>query len=725
MRLKVKTGIGAVVLVLLQACTPSGPSTTKQTAEEITKSVLVPIAPIARRVDHLMTIHGDQRNDPYYWLRDDSREDPEVLAYLMAENNYTKSKLAHTETLQKTLFEEMTSRLEPNNTSVPVFNKGYWYSSNYQEGKDYRVSVRQKDTSETPTEILLDQNIRAKGHEYYYLAAHEVSPDQKLLAIAEDTVSRRLYDIHIKDIASGDYYPETIINTSGNIVWANDNKTFFYVGKDPQTLLPYRVYRHTLGTSPEDDVLVYQEDDNTFYTYLYKTRSEDFIAIEISSTMNSEILLINANLPEQAIKPLLTRSKDHLYSADHINGYFYINSNDNAPNGKIMRVHESKIGDKSQWEPIVEHHEDTLIQSISLFDRFIATNERIKGLEKLRVRDYQGKLIQEIEFADEAYSTYFYGNPDPNSQSIRYAYSSMTTPDSTFEYDTKTQTSRLLKQDKVLGDFDPANYQSERIFITARDGTKVPVSIVYHKAHFSHDATNPMLVYGYGAYGSISDPGFDISLLSLLDRGFVYAIAHIRGSKMLGQQWYEDGKKLSKKNSFTDFIDVTKALIAQKYADPNKVYASGASAGGLLMGAVVNMAPDLYHGVIAGVPYVDGVTSMLDESIPLTSGEYDEWGNPNDKQYYDYMLSYSPYDQVKRQHYPNLLVTGGLHDSQVQYFEPAKWVAKLRAMKTDNNLLLLDIDMDAGHGGKSGRYNAYLDYAKEYSFILDLAGITK
>lgn len=722
MQNRISLSISIAMLILIQSCAQQNTNDTKSITETTLKSVE---APIAKKVNHLMTIHGHQRNDPYYWLRDDKRENPDMLAYLNAENAYTKNKLAHTESLQQHLFKEMTSRLEPNKSSVPVFEKGYWYSSNYEEGKDYSISLRQKGSLTAPKEVLLDQNLRAQGHDFYQLSAHEISPDQTMLLIAEDTVSRRLYDIKIKKIASDSYYPETITNTSGNAVWANDNKTLFYVKKDTTTLLPYQVYRHTLGTDPKEDVLVYQENDNTFYTYIYKTRSKRFIAIGLTSTMNSETLLLNADQPEEKIKTILPREKDHKYTADHIGDYFYINSNDNALNGKIVRVHQNEIGTKENWQTIVAHKEDTLIQNLELYKNFIATNERINGLEKLRIRDYQGNLNQEIQFNDAAYSVNFTDNPDPNNQKVRYAYTSMTTPNSIFEYDPQTQKSTLLKQDKVLGDFDPENYQSERIFITARDGKNIPVSIVYHKKLFTGKATNPMLVYGYGSYGITIDPGFAISRLSLLDRGFVFAIAHIRGSKILGQQWYETGKKLTKENTFTDFIDVTKGLIAKRYADPKQVYARGGSAGGLLMGTVINMSPELYKGVVAGVPFVDIVTTMLDESIPLTTGEYDEWGNPNEKQYYDYMLSYSPYDQVSRQNYPNLLVTSGLHDSQVQYFEPAKWVAKLRAMKTDNNLLLLDMDMEAGHGGKSGRYKSYLDIAKQYSFILDLAGISE
>jgi len=678
--------------------------------------------PIATKVDHLLKIHGQTRNDPYYWLRDDTHENKEVLDYLNAENSYTRQMLAHTADLQKKLYHEMTERLEPNKESVPVFDKGYWYWSKYESGKDYSIHLRQKGDLNAPKEELLDENKRAAGHEYYSLGDLELSTDQNLLAISEDMVSRRQYDIRIKNLSTDKYYPEVIKNTSGSIVWANDNKTFFYVRKNPTTLLAYQVYRHELQTDPKLDVLVYEEKDNTFYTSIYKTRSEKYIGISVGSTMNSEVHFIRADAPESKAKIFLARETDHKYSVDHIGQYFYAMTDLNALNEKLVKVNEDKIGNKEHWQDVIAHKEDTLLQEFELFNDYMVVNERTNGLEKLRIRDYQGKLLQEIEFEDAAYTTYIGANPDPKTSTIRYHYSSMTTPNSVYEYKISDSNSNLLKQDKVLGEFHPKAYQSERIMIEARDGKKVPVSIVYRKDKFNNDNKNPVLHYAYGSYGNTIDPGFSISRLSLLDRGFVYAISHIRGSKMLGRQWYEDGKKFTKMNTFNDFNDATKALVKQGYADPKKVYAMGGSAGGLLMGVVINMEPELYHGVIATVPFVDVVTTMLDESIPLTTGEYDEWGDPNDKAYYNYMLSYSPYDQVKKQDYPNILVTTGLHDSQVQYWEPAKWVAKLRDMKTDNNVLLLDTDMEVGHGGKSGRYKAYLDTAKEYAFILDLAG---
>jgi len=680
-------------------------------------------APIAARKKHLFESHGHKRNDPYFWLRDDKRENTEVLDYLNAENDYTEQNLAHTKDLQKTLFKEMTERLEPNEKSVPSFLKGYWYWSEFSKDKEYRVNIRQKGHLEADHEILLDQNKRAAGHEFYRLASLKISPNQNLMAIAEDTISRRLYQIRIKNLAANTYYDEVIPATSGEIVWANDNQTLFYVKKHSVTLLPFQVYRHQLGTDPEKDTLVYEELDDTFYTSIYKTRSENFIGISLSSTMTSEVRFIDANSPHSKDKIFLPREKDHKYAVDHINGYFYGFSDQNAPNEKMFRVAEDAIGSSKNWQTIISHSEQDFLQDFELFDDFMVVNERRNSVERLVIRDYQGHIKDEIKFEEAAFSVEIDYNPDPTSQSIRYYYTSMTTPDSVYEYQISKKHSQLLKQDKVLGSYRPQDYRSERIFVTARDGKKIPVSIVYRVDKFEQLGNNPLLQYAYGSYGYTVDAGFSISRISLMDRGFVFAIAHIRGGQMLGRQWYEDGKKLTKLNTFSDFIDVSKALIDLKYTNPKNLFAIGGSAGGLLMGGVINMAPELYHGVIAAVPFVDVVTTMLDESIPLTTGEYDEWGNPNEKIYYDYMLSYSPYDQVKKQNYPNILVTTGLHDSQVQYWEPAKWVAKLRTMKTDHNKLLLDTDMTSGHGGKSGRYKAYSDTAKEYAFLLDLAGI--
>ena len=677
--------------------------------------------PRAQKIDHFMSIHGDKRNDEYYWLRDDTRQNKAVLDYLNAENEFTAGQLSHTTELQEQLFEEMTARLEPNVESIPVFDNGYWYWSKYEEGKDYPIYIRQKGSLNAPQEVLLDENKRAEGHEFYSLASMKISTNDQLMAIAEDIISRRQYKIRIMNLDTGKFYPEVIENTSGQIVWANDNKTLFYVRKHPTTLLPYQVFRHELGTSPDQDQLIYEEKDTTFYTGIFKTRSDNLIGIGVSSTMSSEYRFVSADKPSDAFDVFLPREADHSYSVDHIGDYFYVKSDYEALNERIWQVADDKVGTKDHWQELVGHRDDTLIQSFELFNDYMVVNERLNGVEKLRIRNYAGELLDEVGFNDAAYDVWFSNNPDPDSRVFRYGYSSMNTPDSVYEYHVDEKVSELKKQDKVIGDFNPDQYKSERIMVDARDGKKIPVSIVYRKDRFKKDGTNALLNYAYGSYGSTVDPYFSISRLSLLDRGMVYAISHIRGSKMLGRAWYEDGKKLTKMNTFTDFNDATKALVKRGYGNSKKVYAVGGSAGGLLMGSVINMEPELYHGVIAAVPFVDVVTTMLDESIPLTTGEFDEWGNPKDKAYYDYMLAYSPYDQVKAQNYPHLLVTTGLHDSQVQYWEPAKWVAKLRDMKTDNNRLLLDTDMEVGHGGKSGRYKSYLDRAKQYAFLLDLA----
>jgi oligopeptidase B len=715
--------VKSVLITLILSSVISCSDNTQESTNKMKASTANDKPPVAKKVEHVIETHGHQRNDPYYWLRDDKRENKEVLDYLEAENRYTKEKLAHTQELQQKLYEEMTKRLEPNKESVPVFEKGYWYSSMFKAGKDYRIHIRQKESLSAPQEVLIDENSRANGHEYYRLAGFELSSDLNLLAISEDTVSRRQYEIRIKNLTTGELYPDVLKNTSGQIVWANDNQTIFYVKKNATTLLPFQVYRHKLGTSQQDDVLVYQEDDAEYYTYIYKTRSEKYIAIGNAATESAELRFVSADSPTDELKLFLAREDKHSFEVEHIGNHFYILSDFEALNERVWKVAEEKIGTKQHWQEVLAHRSDTLLQSFELFNNHMVTNERVNGTEKLRIRDLQGKLLDEIEFNDAAYDVGFGNNPDPASTKFRYAYSSLTTPNSTYDYDIQKQVSELKKQDKVLGTFRPDNYFSERIMIEARDGTHVPVSIVYRKDKFKKDGTNPLLNYAYGSYGATIDASFSSSRLSLLDRGFVFAISHIRGGKMLGRQWYEDGKKLTKMNTFTDFNDATQALIKQGYGDPKKIYALGGSAGGMLMGGIINMQPELYHGVIAAVPFVDVVTTMLDESIPLTTGEFNEWGNPMDKEYYDYMLAYSPYDQVKKQDYPHLLVTTGLHDSQVQYWEPAKWVAKLRDMKTDDNLLLLDTDMEVGHGGKSGRYKRFQDEAKRYAFLLSLANI--
>jgi len=665
--------------------------------------------------------HSFTSRRSYYWLRDDERDDPKVLGYLQQEQQYTEAKLAHTRSLQHTLFTELTERLQPDDHSVPYFKSGYWYVREYQVGQDYPRFTRWQYAGDTP-ELLLDCTIRAAEQDYYALAAVEVSPNQRLLAFAEDTLSRRLYAIRIKNLDTGELYPEVIDNTSGNLVWAADNRTLFYVRKDPQSLQETQVFRHTLGMPVSDDQLVYQESDDAFSISLYQTTSEAYVVIGSFSSVSSEIWLIDASHPERSGRRFSARRRGHEYSVDHWDGHFYVRSNRDGANFGLYRLDQDRL-EEDDWQTVLAPGDEVLLEGFALFRDWLVVEQRSNGLTQLLMVNRHSGERQPLQFDDSAYTTWLHYNPEGDSSKLRYGYSSMTTPDTVYELDMDSGERRVLKQDKVLGDFVPARYQSERIWVSARDGVKVPISLVYRKDLFHRDGSNPILLYGYGSYGASMDPDFSDSRLSLLDRGFVYAIAHIRGGEELGRDWYEQGKLLKKMNTFTDFIDVTRALVHQGYADRERVFAMGGSAGGLLMGAVVNMAPELYKGVVAAVPFVDVVTTMLDESIPLTTEEYDEWGNPNDPDYYAYMKSYCPYDQVRRQVYPHMLVTTGLYDSQVQYWEPAKWVAKLREMKLDNNLLLLDVDMNAGHGGKSGRLQRYHDTARELAFILDLAGI--
>ncbi|MFC5707123.1 S9 family peptidase [Aeromonas eucrenophila] len=706
--------------LLLLACLATAPCThaneesAMPTSDTITQPAILP--PVAAKHPHTLKKHGDVRVDNYYWLRDDERQKPEVLDYLKAENAYTEAMLKPTQPLREQLYQEMVARIPQQDESVPYVKNGYRYQTRYEPGKEYGIYSRTK-LGEREASLMLDSNQRAEGHEFYALGALEVSRNNRWLAVAEDLLSRRQYQIQFLDLESGNWAGDTLENTSGNLVWANDSKTVFYVRKHAKTLLPYQVYRHVLGTDPAKDQLVYEEKDDSFYVSLYATTSEDFIVIALSSTTSGEARLIDANVPTQTPRLFLPRQVDHEYSLDHYRGRFYVRSN---KDGKNFGLYETKESPVDRWKAVIAPNPDVLLESYALFKEWLVLEERSQGLTRLRQVNWQSGEQKEIAFDDPAYVTWLAYNPEPDTSQLRYGYSSMTTPSSTYELDMDSDKRTLLKQQAVAG-FKADKYASERLWVTARDGVKVPVSLVYRKDKFKKDSQNPLLVYGYGSYGASMDPDFSTARLSLLDRGFVYAIAHIRGGEELGRGWYEDGKLLKKQNSFHDFIDVTEALVAQGYGARDQVYAMGGSAGGLLMGAVINQAPQLYRGVVAQVPFVDVVTTMLDESIPLTTGEYDEWGNPNQKRYYDYMKAYSPYDQIKAQAYPNLLVTTGLHDSQVQYWEPAKWVAKLRELKTDDNLLLLSTDMDAGHGGKSGRFKAYEDIALEFAFILDLA----
>ncbi|WP_318513042.1 S9 family peptidase [Photobacterium leiognathi] len=677
-------------------------------------------APIAKKIPHTMTIHDDTRIDNYYWMRDDNRADPEIIAHLNAENAYTDAVMAHTEALQQQLFEEIKGRIVKDDNSVPVKQGNYFYSSEVTGDNEYAISVRADDFNGTNKTVLLDINELAKNHEYYNVSSLSISQDENLLAYGEDSVSRRIYTIKVKNLATGEYLADEITGTSGSIAWQNDNKAFYYIKKDPQTLLGYQVYRHQLGTNQADDTLIFEETDPSFYTSIGKSKDNELVYIWHSSTETSAVSIIDANDPNATATPFLEREEGLEYSISKLGQQFYVLTNYEAVNFRLMKVDADKLGDKTEWQDVIAPQEGVMLEDYELFDNYLVYQQRSNGLTHITVRQLDTNEERELRFNDEAFTAFFYGNKELNTNKLRIYYSSMTTPASHFDINLDNSEFTLLKQAKVLGDFNAENYQSERLMINARDGKQVPVSLVYRKDLFKKDGTNPLYQYGYGSYGSTIDPSFSSSRLSLLDRGFVYAIAHIRGSEMLGRPWYEDGKKLTKQNTFNDFIDVTKALVEKGYGAKDKIFAVGGSAGGLLMGAIANQAPELYCGIAAQVPFVDVVTTMLDESIPLTTNEYDEWGNPNQKEYYEYMLSYSPYDNVGEHAYPHMLVTTGLHDSQVQYFEPMKWVAKLREMKTDNNRLLFKTDMEAGHGGASGRFKALHEDALEYAFFIDL-----
>lgn len=665
-----------------------------------------------------MTQHGDTRIDNYYWLRDDARSDPDVLAYLHEENDYGRSIMTTQEALQDRLLAEMVNRIPQRDVSAPYVKNGYRYRQVYETGCEYAIHQRQSVllSEWEEWEVLLDGNKRAAHSEFYTLGGFDITPDNTIMALAEDYLSRRQYGLRFRNLQTGNWYPEVLENVTPSFVWANDSRTLYYVKKHPQTLLPYQVWRHTVGTPASEDEMVYEEKDETFYVSVHKTTSQHFIEIYLGSATTTEVLLLDAELPDAPPLCFLPRRKDHEYSIDHFQHTFYIRSN---RDGKNFGLYRSKKRDEKRWEVLIPPREQIMLEGFTLFTDWLVVEERQRGLTSLRQINRKTREVTGIAFDDPAYVTWLAFNPEPHTSRLRYGYSSMTTPDTLFELDMDTGERRVLKQTAVAG-FNASNYRSEHIWITARDGVEVPVSLVYHKKHFQR-GRNPLLVYGYGSYGTSIDADFSASRLSLLDRGFVYAIAHIRGGGELGQRWYEEGKFLKKKNTFNDYLDVCDALIEHGYGDSRYLFGMGGSAGGMLMGAVINERPALFKGVIAQVPFVDVVTTMLDESIPLTTGEFEEWGNPKDEAYYHYMKSYSPYDQIKAQRYPHLLVTTGLHDSQVQYWEPAKWVAKLREMKTEDSLLLLCTDMDSGHGGKSGRFKSYEGVAMEYAFLVALA----
>ena len=674
--------------------------------------------PKAKKIPYAMTQHGDTRIDDYYWLRDDTRSKPEVLAYLHEENDYGRSVMTSQDALQERLLNEMVNRIPQHDVSAPYIKNGYRYRQVYEAGCEYAIHQRQSVLSSEWDEwqVLLDGNKRAAHSEFYTLGGFDITPDNSIMALAEDYLSRRQYGLRFRNLETGNWYPEVLENVTPSFVWANDSSTLYYVKKHPKTLLPYQVWRHTVGTPACEDELVYEEKDETFYVSVHKTTSQHFITIYLSSATTTEVLLLDAELPDAPPLCFLPRRKDHEYSLDHFQHKFYLRSN---RDGKNFGLYRSKVRDETRWEVLIPPRDNIMLEGFTLFTDWLVVEERQRGLTSLRQINRKTRQVTGIAFDDPAYVTWLAFNPEPHTSRLRYGYSSMTTPDTLFELDMDTGERRVLKQTEVAG-FDASNYRSEHIWITARDGVEVPVSLVYHKQHFVR-GKNPLLVYGYGSYGTSIDADFSASRLSLLDRGFVYAIAHIRGGGELGQQWYEDGKFLKKKNTFNDYLDACDALIENGYGDPRYLFGMGGSAGGMLMGNVINERPELFLGVIAQVPFVDVVTTMLDESIPLTTGEFEEWGNPKEETYYHYMKSYSPYDQIKAQRYPHLLVTTGLHDSQVQYWEPAKWVAKLREYKIDDNLLLLCTDMDSGHGGKSGRFKSYEGVAMEFAFLVALA----
>ncbi len=702
----VKPALCLLVASLMTSNVHAAPALTPPDAEKQPHTVKAPF--------------GATRTDDYYWLRDDTRENPKMLAYLNAENAYTDQVVAPLKPLEDTLYKEIVARIKQDDASVPARDRGYWYYTRYETGKDYPIQARRKGSMDAPEEILLDINVMAEGKNFFDVGDADVSQDNHLLAWVEDDVGRRQYVIRFKDLRTGQVLPDRIENVSPNVVWADDNRTLFYVENDPDTLLTVRVKKHVLGTPASSDVLVYEEKDDSFYMGVGRTRDDKFLTIELHSTVSSETRYAPAANP-QAFTLLAPRARDVEYDADHFNGRWVIRTNDaGAKNFKIVTAPTDATA-RSQWTDWVAHDDAVLVEGFELFDGFSAIAERSNGLERIRLLYPDGR--QDYVKADEpAYSMGLAANPEPDSPWLRYAYNSLTTPTTTYELNTVTGERRQLKQQPVLG-YDPAKYTTERVWVTARDGAKVPVSLVYRNG-FKKDGTAALYQYAYGSYGMSMDPGFNQTVVSLLDRGVVYAIAHIRGGEEMGRAWYEDGKLLKKQNTFNDFVDVTRELVRLGYASKDRVAASGGSAGGLLMGAVANQAPQDYRVMVAQVPFVDVVTTMLDASIPLTTNEYDEWGNPEQRAYYDYMLAYSPYDNVTKQAYPALFVGTGLWDSQVQYWEPAKWVAKLRDDNTGTHPIVFRTNMEAGHGGKSGRFQRYHELAESYAFVLDQLGVT-
>lgn len=675
--------------------------------------------PVAEKHPEELTIHGHTRIDNYYWLND--RDNPEVIGYIEAENEFLIDMMAHTERLQERLYNEMRGRVREDDQSVPYRENGYYYYTRFEEGSEYPIYCRRKESMDAPEEIILNVNKKAEEYAFFNLTGVTMSPDHTTIAFAIDTVGRRLYTVYFKDLTTGELLDTKISDITPNLVWANDNKTVFYTRQHPQTLRSYQIYRYEIGHSPDRTQLVYEEQDETFRTWVSKTKSKEYIIITSGSTVSSEQRILPAGNPEESFRIIEPRQRDHEYWIDHAGDVFYIRTNLNAPNYKLMTTPVNRTA-RRHWEDFIIHREDVLLERVELFRDFIVVSERNEGLNHIRIIDRVSDEQHYLDFGEPAYVAFIAQNPEFDSDTLRYGYSSLTTPFSTFDYNMKTGERELLKQTEVLGNFDLNNYVTERLYATADDGTRIPISIVYRKG-LEKNGNNPLLVYGYGSYGASMSPFFSSNRLSLLDRGFVYAIAHIRGGQEMGRYWYEEGRLLNKINTFTDFIACTEYLHAEGYSSPEKTFAQGGSAGGLLMGAVINMRPELYKGILAAVPFVDVVTTMLDDSIPLTTQEYDEWGNPNDPEYYQYMLSYSPYDNIVHREYPHVLITSGLHDSQVQYWEPTKWTAKLRESNIGDSVILLYTNMEAGHGGASGRFEGLREVALQYAFLLDLVGV--
>ena len=690
------------------------------------------ILPVAEKIPHKTTIHGYDRVDNYHWMRltdkqklakDPDAQTQKVLDNLKAENAYKEVKLKHTEKFQETLFDEIVGRIKKDDESVPYLDNGFWYYTRYEKNKEYPIHCRKKESLDNPEEIMIDVNEWAEGHDYYSLRGLSVSPNNRLLAFSTDTLSRRIYTIRVKDLETGEMLSDTILGTGGGTAWAMDSQTFFYTVKNEVTLLSEHIDRHKLGTPQSKDVRVYTEKDNTFYIGVYRSKSDKYMIIYNGHTLVNEYHILDANNPEGEFRSFSPREEVHEYSIEHYKDKFYIVTNWDATNFRLMETPDNATA-KENWTEVIAHREDVLLSDIEVFTNHMVISERKDGLRQLRVIDQRSGKEHYMNFGEAIYSAFATTNPSFDTNILRYGFSSMKTPYSTLDYNMDMRESTLLKQTEVVGGHNPDDYITERLFAPARDGKMIPISIVYKKG-FKKNGKGNVLQYAYGSYGSTMDPSFSSTRLSLLDRGFAFAIAHIRGSQTYGRPWYEDGKMFNKMNTFTDFIDCSKYLIQENYTSADHLFAMGGSAGGLLMGAVVNLAPELFKGVVAAVPFVDVINTMLDGTIPLTSNEWDEWGDPMKKKEYDYMMTYSPYDNVEAKDYPNMLITTGYFDSQVQYWEPQKWMAKLRDMKTDDNLLVMHVNMEAGHGGKSGRFRRYREVALEYAFMFNLAGIKR